>query len=453
MFMQNEMNDKRLREKLGSYHAPFDANAWTQMNTMLDNRKKRRGFFWLWFSGTSVAAVMAAMSLTLLSPQQNAIESAELTSAVVAESVSSETTQFKSNELMEHSSAAQTGNAKNIHNAKVASHLLATNESNATLLLSENRSISKSDENTSSSKSLRKAAKRKYKALITHNHQSTQSSVKASITEEKSSEPIGAESKSVLLASINPLPVVLLSTSNSENEISKKTDAEEGVVKLPIKRKLFHYELGIVAGASASFTQGIFYNNPNWFAGVQQAFRFGKYVAVTNAIQYSKTAFSLHHVANTDSAFSPSYYSSTIHSVAIPIGLNVYPVSSKKVNWYLGVGIVNHIKVKENLNFEVPDEVAKQMDNLANNVPTTSGNIVEQFWNEKSKSAASNNQYRLGSKHYFANFYATTGVEVKILPMLLMNVGATYQLNITGTGKQNARPMYFGGEAGLRYRF
>lgn len=462
--MQNEMNDKVLREKLGGYHAPFDENAWAQMEDMLDNRKKRRGFFWFWFSGASVAAVMGAVSLMLLSPKQNTFTGVAGKSVESSENVSSNNTSLSETQTAENNIQSHNGNTEEESKGAIAA-LEAMPSVNAQKPpsgsatadgVAETTSVAKSPDGGLSMKASRSAAKRQYKKLIAKG--STSSNDKT-FEVFKPSEAVGENVASnntvredVLFASINSLPAFLLSNEIAATEISSDEKVEEGSVKLPVKKKLFHYELGAVAGASASFTQGKFHNQANWFAGMQQAFRIGKYVAITNGVHYSKTSFALHDVNNSDTTFSPMTFSSNVHSVAIPVGVNVYPVSSKRVSWFIGAGVVNHIKVKEDLNFEIPADVAKQMDNLTNG-PTTTGNFTEQFWNEKSKSAASTDNYSTGSKRYFANFYSTTGVEIKLLPSLLLNAGATYQLSISKTGNQNARPMFFGGEAGLRYRF
>jgi hypothetical protein len=453
--MQNEINDKLLREKLGGYNAPFDENAWAQMDAMLDNRKKRRGFFWLWFSGASVAAVMSAVSLMLLSPKQNSFTEIASKSVEVSENSSSKNAALSSIENAENNT--QLENENSFVNTPKPSSGSATADR-----VAETPSVAKSPDGglktktSNNKKSTNSAAKNQYKNLLakdkTFAKQNASNAFNRAKVVAENTASNNAVREDILFASINSLPAFLLSNEVSANEIYGNEKVEEGSAKLPLKKKLFHYELGAVAGASASFTQGKFHNQANWFAGMQQAFRIGKYVAITNGINYSKTSFALHDVKNSDSLFSPMAYSSNIHSVAIPIGINVYPVSSKRVSWFIGAGVVNHIKVKEDLNFEVPADVAKQMDNLTNS-PTTTGNFTEQFWNEKSKTAASNNDYSLGSKRYFANFYSTTGVEIKLLPSLLLNVGATYQLSISKTGNQNARPMFFGGEAGLRYRF
>lgn len=469
--MQNEMNDKLLRQKLGGYHAPFDENAWAQMDAMLNNRKKRRGFFWLWLSGASIAAVMGAVSLMLLSPKQNSFTAIANKSAEVSENVSSGNTQFSSAQIATNDIASQNQNTEDISAKQTASLDVkspigsnnkppygTTNADGVAKISSTAKSLNGGSEAkpSRSKKSTNSVAKNQYKKLLAKDKALAKTNA-ADVF--KPSDVVGENIAStnviredVLFASIHSLPAFLLNNEIAAAEILNDEKLEEGTVKLPVKKKLFYYEIGAVAGASASFTQGKFHHQANWFAGIQQAFRIGKYVAITNGVQYSKTSFALHDVSNTDTAFSPLSYSSNIHSVAIPVGVNVYPVSSQRVSWFIGAGVVNHIKVKENLSFDVPDDVAKQIDNQTNNL-TTTGNFTEQFWNEKSKSAASTNDYRNGSKRYFANFYSTTGVEIKLLPSLLLNAGATYQLSISKTGNQNARPMFFGGEAGLRYRF
>ena len=460
--MQNEMNDKLLREKLGGYNAPFDENAWAQMDAMLDNRKKRRGFFWLWFSGASVAAVMGAVSLMLLSPKQNSFTGIAGRSVEVSEYVSSNNSALSTTKTAENNIQSQNRNTEDVNDKTRASletlssenaHKPSSGSATADGVM-ENSSTAKGINGGSAIKTSRSAAKRQYKKLIAKSSTSANDKTAEGLKAfGENVAPNNTVREDVLFASINSLPAFLLSNEIAATEISSDEKVDEGSVKLPVKKKLFHYELGAVAGASASFTQGKFHNQANWFAGMQQAFRIGKYVAITNGVNYSKTSFALNNVNNSDSSFSPMTYSSNIHSVAIPVGVNVYPVSSKRVSWFIGAGVVNHIKVKEDLNFEVPADVAKLMNDPNYNPITTSGNAVEQFWQEKSKTANATDNYHQGSKRYFANFYSTTGVEVKLLPSLLLNAGATYQLSLSKTGNQNARPMFFGGEAGLRYRF
>ncbi len=443
--MQNEMNDKMLRDKLGAFTAPFDAQGWEQMNAMLDNRKKRRGIFWWWLSGTSVAAVFATVGLFLLAPKA---DNEHWAGGKVENGKMEKWSAVKEGRTTKNEKRAQ---GKEFETGAGMREMKSENSyANHASIITTPKHNQPSTVQQKSSSTLKPLFTSFKKPTANNNSQLSKNSFTKSNSISTETPATAQVREDALFASLNAQPASLLSFKAFGVSATDERISDDGSVKLPVKKKKFNYELGVVSGALASFTQQQIHNKANWFAGLQQSFRIGKYVAITNGIHYAKTSFSVHRVTNTDSSFSPFAYTSNIQSVSIPIGVNVYPVSTKRVDWYVGAGIVNNIKIKEDMLFELPS-VTKQMDNLQN-IPTTSGNIFEQHFSTSNETVNIGN-YRMGSARYFANFYARTGVEVKLLSNLLLNTGFNYQLSISNTGKQQARPMFFGGELGLRYRF
>lgn len=58
--MENN-SDKKLRDKLKGIEASYDPLAWENMEAMLDKKKKRRGFFWLWTGGIAAALLLVGV--------------------------------------------------------------------------------------------------------------------------------------------------------------------------------------------------------------------------------------------------------------------------------------------------------------------------------------------------------------------------------------------------------
>ncbi|MES2620072.1 MAG: hypothetical protein V4615_04400 [Bacteroidota bacterium] len=58
--MENN-SDKQLRDKLKGIEPPFDPKAWENMEVMLDKKKKRRGFFWLWAGGIAASLLLVGV--------------------------------------------------------------------------------------------------------------------------------------------------------------------------------------------------------------------------------------------------------------------------------------------------------------------------------------------------------------------------------------------------------
>ncbi len=56
--MENN-SDKEIRDKLQNVEFPFDPKAWGQMESMLEEKRKPKGFFWWWFSGVAACLLLA----------------------------------------------------------------------------------------------------------------------------------------------------------------------------------------------------------------------------------------------------------------------------------------------------------------------------------------------------------------------------------------------------------
>lgn len=439
--MRNDMNEKLLREKLLQYEAPFEPGAWAQMEAMLNQPKKRRGIFWWWLSGVSFAGVIGTLSLLLLAPKQTTTGQWKAINSSIAVNVSPSQRQMIVGSKQGNSESVATVENNQLLMAKqsISINISASSTSGSRRLARGNR-ISIANKMTTEKK-IAKTGKRKTA--------SSQTGSPIQSTHQSSRQNEYSVNEQTAFASINALPAFELTTANEERSVVHLKQDDEAV-KLPVKKKPFQYEIGLVSGVGISFTQREFHNQPNWSVGVQQAFRIGKYIAITNGVQYSKTAFVVNKVRNVDTVSAPKSYVANIHSIAIPIGLNVYPVTSKRVSWYLSAGVVNHIKVKEDFDFRIP-VANNSFGTLTNDPPIV--NSLESF-NSLDKSTANKTEdYQLGSKRYFANFYAGSGVEVKLHSKLLINTGVLYQISLSPTGKQQARPMTFGGELGLRYKF
>jgi len=226
--MQNEMNDKLLREKLGGYNAPFDENAWAQMDAMLDNRKKRRGFFWLWFSGASVAAVMGAVSLMLLSPKQNSFTGIAGRSVEVSEYVSSNNSALSTTKTAENNIQSQNRNTEDVNDKTRASletlssenaHKPSSGSATADGVM-ENSSTAKGINGGSAIKTSRSAAKRQYKKLIAKSSTSANDKTAEGLKAfGENVAPNNTVREDVLFASINSLPAFLLSNEIAATEI------------------------------------------------------------------------------------------------------------------------------------------------------------------------------------------------------------------------------------------
>jgi hypothetical protein len=422
-----EQYDKILREKLRNYNAPFDDNAWNKMELMLRQKKNRRYFAWWWWGGTTLAAVFAALSLFVLVPKQELYNGANKPFTLAQ----------KSHELQQ---IQKTESAKSVETQ--SNNLVALSTSRAIHNTGDaNNQVEKSGRQRATHATFKNSAFTQPTKQCLKNDQHHPSVFNAHQLSEEPFYPINHS----LLSTLAPNAAVQLTSAS--NQLSLQCEQDENSVLLPVKKKKYRYELGVNSGVFAVALNKNFMHQPSWFLGVQEAYRFGKYIAFTDGFYYSQTSLS-QQFPSTDSIADLKKFSNKFHALTLALGVNVYPVSSSKIDWYLGAGLFNNFKVNEAISYDV-DYQKTTFDNLGNIVPVTnlnSGSLESAISEAELKKG-------YGTKFYTANLYASTGIEAKIYKGLRFNAGVQYQLGLFKTVDKQSHPHFVGGELGLRYRF
>lgn len=430
-----EQNDKILREKLSNFNAPFDAAAWDKMEQMLQQKKKRKFLAWWWFGGTSLAAVLAAVSLFLIVPKQelNVSNNKEQSNELTAAGKQTEVKQIE-----------QTANTQNTQSENNNSFTSATSISFSSSTFPTNRNEKTGWQQTSNitAHNFTTPPSSKYR----HRHQNTPNS-ELTPTAKQPAPSLNLPTQNSSIHSLTLLNAKEI--SSVESNLSLQNEQEENSVLLPVKKKKYRYELGINSGVLAVALNKNFMHQPSWFVGVQEAYRFGKYIAFTDGFYYSQTNLS-QQFPSTDSIADLKNYSTKFHALTLALGVNVYPVSTSKIDWYLGVGVFNNFKVKETITYELDyQKSTSSFDNLGNQVPISNLNSGSL----ESKTSEAELQKGYGTKFYTANLYTTTGIEAKLYKGLRLHAGVQYQLGLFKNINKQSHPHFLGGKLGLRYRF
>jgi hypothetical protein len=417
-----ERNDKILREKLSQYQAPFDASAWNKMERLLNRKKKRRGLFW-WWSGTTLAAALAALGLVLWVPEP--------------ETQTSEMIAWKA-----ESATSATPHLPQPNNYRTASQTIENTPPSTSL--PEDKSAEKNNTPTAFSQSTtaQKFTHKPTAAVKQIRSCSKKAASAPSIT------PASTTSTAKLFAEVKPihsLPASPMHLPDHERELQK--NEESGSVSLPVKKKKYRYELGVQSGVSFIHINNHLTERYSWYLGVQENYRFGKYFSFSDGIYYHQTTFG-QQFSGMDSSDNLKSYRTTFHALSIAIGLNVYPVSTRKVDWYLGAAFFHHFKVRERIDYELDfQKSSAEILGFDNSVV----NVDKGY----SRQTISENELRkgYGTKFYTAGFYSSTGIEAKLYRGLRINVGFQYQMGLWKSIDKQSHPHYVGGELGLRYRF
>lgn len=423
-----EPNDKLLKEKLEAYQAPFDAAAWQGMEQLLQQKKKRRFLVWWWWLGTSLAAAIAVISLLLLTPKENAIGS----NPAIATANSYNHKNFTENTTHNTYSTTRSTDAKTpVTTTTQAEQQHSTiQQSNTTETIAPHSHFTAFNGKKNHTKALRKALAASPKAQP---HQSQLPIYTTPTTQAP-------------YTTLNGLAATELSTQNTALELQQNEQNES--VQLPVKKKKYRYELGINSGSFAVATGNNFHTKPSWFLGIQEAYRFGKYFAFTDGFYYSRTSlrqqFSL-----ADSGIGLKHYETNFHTVSLALGVQVYPISTKKIDWYIGAGIFNNFKIKERIEYTINAQKVTE-DQLTGNPPTVGTMNVG---NKSNTVAETELQKGYGTKIYTLNVYTSTGIETSLYKGLRMNMGIQYQLGALKSIDKISHPHFIGAELGLRYRF
>ncbi len=423
-------SDKILRDKLKGIELPYEPKAWMEMEQMLDKKKERKGFFMWWLGAAMLFSFALLIGHTYLQHEPT-------TPAVTSINKSAPLDKTNNNEsISSQQQLTLTAPNKILANEKVSRSAFENNnlKNNATrinhtkFVAPQNRHVKKESAKNNSSNN--------YKSFP--------------VSKNSDENLAGSLVNNTGYASISSIEIIKINQLDEmkESEEIKMEKADDQDVLLPkTKKKIFQYSLGAIANITATTLgnqhPGFFYSVPSYAVGATHQFTFINRIAITNSLEFSQTSFSVNHPSAPDFGTAPDSYVSKITEIDIPIGIKVYAVAKKKFRFYLESGIINHIKVKEVLQFSSnpygPFTANANADQLS--FPTSGpGPLATDFSINK-------------SSRYYASLYAKAGVEFLARKQWVIFAEPLFYMSLGKIGVQNKNKYNTGLGTGFRYQF
>ncbi len=488
--MENS-SDKQIREKLSSTEFPFDLQAWEQMEAMLGEKKKRRGFFWLWTGGIAAVLLLSigilGWGVYLMDEDDKQVEQMidgrpqtavnTTLAAVDNDKAKVETEKLKGEkaEIENRVSSRNSEQAKAEVNASTvaSSKWQMAKDNSSSALISENPNNEGPHHHRANifSKQVTSRAMHKSKTQTASNSQ-------PATRNQQTVTPIQNEIEmlnSVDAVKNSTAENILLARREAELLQSISDKAETGFDKkeadvLPKKKKqIFHYSLGVLANVTGT-TLGsqpgnaperppLFYSTPSYMVGFTHDFLFVNRIAITNSILFSQTSFKVYYAKTIGFSQTPTNYTSHITELAIPIGIKVYAVVKNNFRFYINAGIINHIKLKETFDYTfAPDTIPSALAALADQFPFPSQTNFEPEAASINRTASGNSNSTQNfsinnAKRYYTSFYASAGFEFIAQKHFVLFAEPTFYMGLQKIGVQEKRKYNLGLSGGFRYQF
>ncbi|MBS1623607.1 MAG: hypothetical protein JST83_06280 [Bacteroidetes bacterium] len=443
--MAENPNDKALRDKLLSAEYAYDPGAWAAMEQLMD-RKKRRGLLWWWLSAGAVSIALLVSAGVYYASIRSVPE--HKLARTSAPSIVSTTTQSVAEVDLKAPSKDGSSNTTDASRRP--------NE-NSTSAAAQQQNLSGTSTHTGAS--LSNAAP--LRSTFTRQTGSKKSGLSDRIQDSKEDQSTFAPG---LYADD------LMHNRGSllyENKDKAELDPDGApTASIPAHHKhkiLVSYALGAESGIFASYTRKTFGATPTWTAGISQQLHIGKYLAITNSILYSEVNFKIDHPAYPDNQYNDLIsFTSQIKEIAIPLGVKIYPYTSRHIRLSAGISYVNHIKMSEKFAYQlspksppatfVPVAVAdfpgvnsfepgKAVANLnIASSPATTGQLME--------------YYSLGNgRRYYASMMYTIGVDILLPHRISISAEPAMRMSLAPIRMQHSRVFDFGANATIRYTF
>ena len=487
--MNEQQQDKILKEKLQQLQVHFDANAWAQMDALLNKEQKKKGFIFWWLGTLGTLILISGTALYFyFNTEKNVADTNHFTNA--EKNISNETVTTSTTKNTTATQPAIMNNNTTIQPENNFDYKLENNNASQAINSSTNNEIESkrkmngdSDNNNSNNITVEKGKTPRSNAIAIKKNSSKKTTRKYSsansinnVNNLTATENNAANSEELipfLMAGIDkiffePEAIELIQLISSEED--KET------IKAPNKKKV-HYALGL-SGMVAATTVGQHENNANNFfkkpyyaVGFYHEILLGKRVAITNGIQYGKNYFEVTNPRNNTFETQPEKYTCNITMLNIPLGIKYNVVAKEKFRWYVHAGINNHIKLKENFEFLVyPPIDTMQPNPIPDPVPTnvslqtnlSGGNAQYESLNADFSSGVSVNSSTINTtadfsinnaKRYYASAFFATGVEYILKNKWYFFVEPTYQMSINAIGIQEKRTQHLGVGSGIRVQF
>lgn len=384
--MENK-SDQAIREKLKQWQLPYDEQAWEKMEQLLDQKKDKKIFFLWWIYGTAVMLMLTVASYWLYNQGSNKSASTDEREETAKQKIwvahgplSHEEKEGKNN--LDAQRAAS--NSFNQQTQLSIAEIYEETEGAAlkTGIIQKKISAASTTINTSEKHSPPKPAvvhdnHRANTHQIPHSTSYVSPNKESLLLHEGSDKLLGSglyqyshklqvQAQSLTDETAAVSDTVVGQTENTaisvwhqpsvSGEVANDTISAENNDKSSVsrlQRKKFLYSIGIITSLSAPVGD-VYSSRPSFFAGITNDFHIGKRFAVTAGITYANTFFTKAKPRSEHYTVPPAAYSSSIREVMMPMGLKIYPFTSSKLNTYLNVGIMHHIKLKETFSYLKP---------------------------------------------------------------------------------------------------
>ncbi len=450
--MNEEQQDKILKEKLQQMQVPFDANAWVQMEAILNNEKKKRGFIFWWVGVCSALFLMGGTTFYFYNHAEKNI--ADANNIINADNVITEPiihSAEKNNTLYVLNTSANTIRTKGKMNDNGGNDNMITDNNN--------------QRNNATFMSSRGSKKSK-RNITAENYSDTENVIAAA-------EKNAAYNEALIASFVASIDKIIFEATAMQLIDVKHDEEDKTTIKAPHKKKV-HYALGIsgiVAATSVGRQQGdspFFFHKPYYAAGIYHEVLFGKRIALTNAFHFAKNYFEISNPNNNIFIKQPEKYTCDITMLNIPLGLKYHIVSKEKIRWYVHAGINNHIKLKENFEFTIypidtlmpsaeviPTNVSVQTNlNGGSNAQFESQDFASGSGYSRNNTIATTNEFSVNNaRRYYLSAYFATGVEYILKNKWHFFVEPTYQFSINAIGIQERRVHHMGMGSGMRVAF
>lgn len=519
--------DKHLREKLQGLQMPYDPAAWEQMEEMLDKKKKRRGFFWWWTGGIAAAVLLSGGGYMLVQQAKQQVNQPAVTQTAVNNTVTTNAQGNESNTTTTSNYNAQQNQNTVGDNKVIATNPPAATGSSAEHTYENQQSVAEqkpsATTNTGNHQTTNHTAKGKNQnKVVTASNQKHYASKHTGSNRQEEEQPVTTttnpnavkevtqlqqqtesvilpgtgiiESKEVVSApvveqtntAVDSVQQELIATTTPATDTTTKQASNNTTTQKAARKAGFSYQLGIRTDLMATMAPLVMNaekrfdtlsiadkKGPAKFTvsvGLFNEFNFINRISVYMGVLYTRSTFQVNRPRVSESMnYNDSLYrvynsyTAQQHQIDIPIGLKAYPYVSNKVRFSVGVGIINHIKLKETFTSYITQTPIANLSAVQDVPFTYTSNNPFEVKNSTADltTGATNSSQNLeagyfgtnGYSRYYLSVYASLGAEFIFAKKYSLLVEPLYYFAAQRMGEQNRRKHNVGLSLGFKYNF
>lgn len=466
--MENN-SDKEMRNKLRGIEPPFDPKAWEQMDAMLEKERKPRPLFGWWMGGVAACLILGTGIYGYRQLAKHETANNTVAANASHQKPAKETFISKNKPVadeLNYTNTDKKGTAAKIAENQpktIADAITQTNHGLdgfgipasdkrilKTRVKADRNIFNPASKNPSPEKTNRIATAKHNNAKLhkdsvgeIHVDPSSAVTLAANNNEAPGNHaPLSENIRSVIQAEdMFMIQASSLAAADEKNDDDmKKKDGGDVDLKKLKKKPLFSYWLGAAANITGTtlgnqHAGSLFYNRPSYMAGITEDYLFMNRIAITDGFMFSQTSFQI---------YSGESRTTHITELNIPVGLKGYLLSKPKVRFYIGAGIINHIKLTESYTYNI-----NNTNVFTTAVPSTGGQLGV---SALSFSGNPNNNVNSPSR-YYASFYSTAGTELIIKNRLLFFAEPLFFMSLNKVDVDTKSKYNLGLNGGFRYKF